>query len=133
MSERNIAEDLSLYYREVMEQDGGEHSEEEVRLSVVANFVNAYMSSIYQNIYEANTREERMAAVFTLEMMKNIEQDFSSLTADMTVDEKIEKMVQVLTNVSAPSYDNVKTESVRVTLIDSAVDDFTVMAEFLRG
>lgn len=133
MSERNIAEDLSLYYREVMEQDGGEHSEEEVRLSVVANFVNAYMSSIYQNIYEANTREERMAAVFTLEMMKNIEQDFSSLTADMTVDEKIEKMVQVLTNVSAPSYDNVKSESVRVKLIDSAVEDFVVMAEFLRG
>ena len=133
MSERSIAEDLSLYYREVMTQNNDEHSEEEVRLSVVANFVNAYMSSIYQNIYEANTREERMAAVFTLEMMKNIEQDFSSLTADMTVDEKIEKMVQVLTNVSAPSYDNVKSESVRVKLIDSAVEDFVVMAEFLRG
>lgn len=133
MNKRNIAEDLSLYYREVMAQNNDEHSEEEIRLSVVANFVNAYMSSIYQNIYEANTREERMAAVFTLEMMKNIEQDFSSLTADMTVDEKIEKMVQVLTNVSAPSYDNVKSESVRVKLIDSAVDDFTVMAEFLRG
>lgn len=133
MGERSIAEDLSLYYREVMTQNNDEHSEEEVRLSVVANFVNAYMSSIYQNIYEANTREERMAAVFTLEMMKNIEQDFSTLTADMTVEEKIEKMVQVLTNVSAPSYDNVKSESVRVKLIDSAVEDFVVMAEFLRG
>lgn len=134
MSERNIVGQLSAYYKETMKAIvDDEISEEEIRLAVVANFVNAYMSSIYQNIYEANTREERMAAVFVLEMMSNIQEDFSTLTEDMTVEAKSSKMIQVLTNLRTPSYENVRSESVQIKLIDAAKSDFNSMAEFLAG
>lgn len=133
MSENNVVKSLSGHYRQVMSSLGSDYSEDEIRLSVVANFVNAYMGSIYQTVYQAKNDEDRIASVFVLEMMSNIQNDFSLLTEDMSVEEKTRKMVEVLTNIQTPSYENVRSESVRIKLIDSAKDDFNSMAEFLAG
>lgn len=133
MSENNVVKSLSEHYRQVMYSLENDYSEDEIRLSVVANFVNAYMDSIYQTVYQAKNDEDRIASVFVLEMMSNIQNDFSRLTEDMSVEEKAHKMIEVLTNIQTPSYENVKPESVRIKLIDSAKDDFNSMAEFLAG
>lgn len=133
MSENDdlIEEQLNAYYSQTVATNP-DQDKKELRLSVTAGFIQAYMDSIFQAIYGADTQEDRMAAVFVIEMMKNLQEDLSQITEDMPVEEKTKKIINALELIDTPSYDAVVSTSVRVLLIDRAKDHFATMADFLK-